>query len=115
VSRICIVNHIVSFRKSHDGLLGEAFKLGLDPYKGDLVVFIGRHKNAIKILFSDRSGIWVGYKKFHQGVVSREFKFLEDPSATMVSPSDVTKLIEGTRFETNLGITQHPSKLPIDL
>lgn len=98
VKRICLVHHKVSFQYQHEGLLGEAYRLNLDPYNGDLVVFIGRRKNAVKLLFSDPSGIWIGYKRFHRGVVSRDFKFLDDPSATVVNPSAVAQLIEGSQF-----------------
>jgi hypothetical protein len=101
VKRLCLVHHKVSFQNQHEGLLGEAYRLNLDPYDGDLVVFIGRRKNAVKLLFSDPSGIWVGYKRFHRGVVSRDFKFLDDPLATVVNPSAVAQLIEGSQFMTN--------------
>ena len=98
IRRLCLVHHSVSFRNQHEGLLGEAYRLNLNPYNGDLVVFVGRRKKAIKLLFSDLTGIWVGYKRFHEGVVSRDFQFLENPKATVVAPSSVTKLIEGSRF-----------------
>jgi len=98
IKRLCLVHHKVSFRNQHEGLLGEAYRLKLNPYDGDLVVFVGRGKKAIKLLFADQSGIWVGYKKFHEGVVSRDFKFLQDPTASVVAPSTVSKLIEGSKF-----------------
>ena len=98
VKRVCLIRHQVSFRMQHEGLLAVAYRLGLNPYEGDLVVFIGRRKNAIKLLFTDKNGIWVGYKKFHQGIVSRHFKFLEDETATIVAPSEISLLIEGSRF-----------------
>lgn len=98
IKRLCLVHHRVSFRNQHDGLLGEAYRLNLNPYNGDLVVFVGRHKKSIKVLFADLTGIWVGYKRFNEGVVSRDFQFLNNPAATVVAPSTVTKLIEGSKF-----------------
>ena len=98
VKRLCLIRHKVSFRLQHEGLLSVAYRLGLNPYEGDLVVFIGRRKNAIKLLFSDQNGIWIGYKKFHRGIVSRHFKFLVDETATIVAPSDISLLIEGSQF-----------------
>jgi len=98
IKRVCLVHHRVSFRNQHEGLLGEAYKLGLKPYDGDLVVFVGRRKSAVKLLFTDPTGIWVGYKRFHKGCVPREFKFLEDPTATVIAPSEVSRLIEGSQF-----------------
>ena len=104
ITRVCLVRHKVSFRMQHEGLLGEAYRIGLNPYKGDFVVFIGRHKKAIKLLFADQSGIWVGYKRFHQGHVPSEFKFLDDPGATIIAPSAVTRLIEGSSFTPATGL-----------
>ena len=42
VRRIFLAMYKVDMRKGHDGLLAEAFKMGLDPYMGDLVIFVGR-------------------------------------------------------------------------
>ena len=32
--RIFVANYVVDFRKNHDGLLAETFKLNLNPFKG---------------------------------------------------------------------------------
>ena len=40
VRRVFLAQHRVDFRKGADGLLGEAYRLGADPYSGDCVVFI---------------------------------------------------------------------------
>ena len=77
VSRILVAKHKVDFRKSFDGLLGEAYNMGLDPLAGDLVVFVGRCRNKIKLLFCDDDGIWVLSKRFHKGFGRRKFGFLE--------------------------------------
>jgi hypothetical protein len=100
VRRVCLVHEMVDFRCGHDGLLGAAYRLGLSPYDGDLVVFVGRRKDRIKLLAADPSGLWVAYKRLHSGTVSRDFKFLEDRSISTIPPSTVTKLLEGTKFET---------------
>jgi hypothetical protein len=95
VKRVCLLHVRVDFRKMHDGLLGEAYKLGVSPYDGDMVIFVGRRKDRIKILFSDNNGLWVLYKRFHNGSLSKKFKFLDDPSTTVISPSQVLNLLEG--------------------
>ena len=41
---IWLANHRVDFRKQHSGLLAEAYKMNLDPFLGDVVIFIGRSK-----------------------------------------------------------------------
>ena len=95
VTRVCLVNVKVDFRMMNDGLIGVAYKLGLEPYKGDMIVFIGRRKDRIKVLFSDQNGTWVWYKRFHKGTLKKKFRFLDDPSVTVIAPSQVLNLLEG--------------------
>ncbi len=33
--------------------------LGMDPYQGDIYLFLGRHRNRIKVLVWDHSGFWL--------------------------------------------------------
>jgi hypothetical protein len=42
IRRVILAHHRVDFRKGPDGLLGEAYLLGADPYSGDCVVFVKR-------------------------------------------------------------------------
>jgi len=44
VQRIFLSEHGVDFRRAHNGLLAEAYRLQLDPYQGDLLLFIGKKK-----------------------------------------------------------------------
>jgi hypothetical protein len=60
--RLCIVRKRVDFRKGHEGLLGEAFRLDLSPMNGDVIVFVGRRRDRVKILLADESGLWLQYK-----------------------------------------------------
>ena len=82
ITRILVAKHKVDFRKSFDGLLAEAYNMGLDPLAGDLVVFVGRCRNKIKVLFCDESGILVLNKRFHKGFGKRRFQFLESNLGT---------------------------------
>jgi hypothetical protein len=102
LSRVCLVHRCVDFRKGHEGLLAEAYKLGLSPYKGDLVVFVGRRKNRLKILAADTTGVWVLSKMFHNGIIPREFSFINDPEVSVIAPSAVQLLVEGTKFKALL-------------
>ncbi len=60
---IHLAMHRVDFRRSHDGLLAEAYKMGLDPFAGDVVLFIGRCRRRMKLLFADNTGLWVDAKR----------------------------------------------------
>ena len=108
--RVCLVASRVDFRKGHDGLLGEAYRLGLSPYHGDLVIFVGRRRDSLKLLAADSTGLWLWYKKFHEGTIAREFRFLTDPAVSFIAPSTVNRLLEGTKFQiaASPAPTSHP-------
>lgn len=99
IKRVCLVHKRVDFRKNHDGLLAESYRFGLHPYDGDMVIFVGRHRNCLKILFYDGSGLWVLYKKFKERSLRRQFKFLSESSVTTVLLSEVSLLLEGANYK----------------
>jgi len=98
IKRVALVHQKVDFRKGHDGLLGVSYQLGLKPYEGDLVIFVGRHRNSFKLLLSDGSGLWVLYKKFKSGSLRGQFRFMEDPAVSTISLGEVSLLIEGAKY-----------------
>lgn len=94
-----VVMHRVDFRKSFDGLLGECLQLGLDPIgKRDVLLFVGRQKNRMKLLFADETGIWVSSKRFHQGSIETSFRFLEDPAVKTISEAELSIFLEGSSY-----------------
>lgn len=55
-------------RKSIDGLSGEIQDyLGRDPVDGSLFIFINRRRDKLKMLWWDRDGFWVLYKRLEAG------------------------------------------------
>ena len=99
VKRVCLVHQRVDFRMGHDALLGESYRFGLRPYEGDLVIFVGRLRNSIKLLLFDGSGLWVLYKKFKHGSLRKQFRFMSEPLTSTVSLSEVSLLLEGARYQ----------------
>ena len=97
--RIFLVNYVVDFRRHHDGLLAEAFKLNLDPFKGDVLIFISRRRRRIKVLYSDETGLWLSAKKFTVESMKTRFKFLIDPAWTKISQGELAMLLEGTAYK----------------
>ena len=94
VKRVVICHMRVDFRKAHNGLMASAIIAGLDPNEGDLVVFVGRRCDRIKILFRDSNGCLMVYKLF-DSLHLRHFKFLNEPSSRVVTAGEVALLLEG--------------------
>ena len=67
-TKIYLATETVDLRRGHDGLSALVrSKLALDPYVGHLFVFVGRRGDRIKILFWDRGGFVVYYKRLARG------------------------------------------------
>jgi len=62
---IHLAMHRVDFRKAHDGLLAEAYHMGLDPFAGDVILFVGRCRRRMKLLFADDTGLWLAFEHDH--------------------------------------------------
>jgi hypothetical protein len=108
--RIFVANYAVDFRKNHDGLLAESFKLNLNPFKGDVVIFVGRRRTRIKVLYSDETGLWLSSKKFTVQSMKTRFKFLVDPSYTKISQGELAMLLEGSAYTVEKKLA--PYELP---
>lgn len=95
--RVWLAQYRVDFRKQYDGLLAEAFVLGLDPFRGDVVIFVNRNKWRIKVLYADETGLWVSGKRFCARMKS-VLRFLDDPSCTEISQAELMMLFEGSAY-----------------
>lgn len=95
---IHVAMHRVDFRKAHDGLLAECYKMGLDPFAGDVVLFVGRCRRRMKLLFADDSGLWLAFKRFNAESMKTKFRFLKDPEVTQISMGELQMFFEGTAY-----------------
>ena len=67
-TRIYLAVEPVDLRRGHDGLTALVrARFGLDPLDGHLFVFVGRRVDRVKILFWDRGGFVLYYKRLAQG------------------------------------------------
>lgn len=97
-ARIWLARHRVDFRQHHDGLLAEAYKINLDPFAGDVVIFIGRHRRRIKVLYADATGLWVSAKRFTIEAMKTKFEFLLEPFCDSITEAELAMLIEGSSY-----------------
>ena len=55
-------------RKSFDGLCGEVRRaVGREPTDGSVFVFVNRRRDRMKMLWWDRHGFWLLYKRLEAG------------------------------------------------
>jgi transposase len=67
-SKVYLAAEPVDLRRGHDGLmLLVRTRFGMDPLDGHLFVFVGRRVDRVKILFWDRGGFVVYYKRLARG------------------------------------------------
>lgn len=67
-SAIYLSTRPTDMRKSIDGLSGEVQDyLGRDPVEGSLFVFLNRRRDKIKMLWWERDGFWIFYKRLEAG------------------------------------------------
>lgn len=98
IRRVFIAEHRVDFRKHFDGLLGEAYRLGANPYEGDCVVFIRNDHTQVRAILGDRLGLFLMYRRFEGGRLKKTFSFVADPSCKSISLAELSLLLEGATF-----------------
>lgn len=83
----------VNLRLSFDGLAGLVRDhLGGEPLSGHLYVFRNRVGNRVKILYWDRSGMALWYKRLQRGT----FRFPDVTASTaQVSAAELMLILEG--------------------
>ena len=67
-AKVYLAAEPVDLRRGHDGLTALVrTQLRMDPLDGHLFVFIGRRGDRVKVLFWDRGGFVVYYKRLARG------------------------------------------------
>lgn len=67
-SKVFLAAQPVDLRRGHDGLAALVRSIfNLDPLDGHLFVFVGRRIDRVKVLFWDRGGFVLYYKRLARG------------------------------------------------
>lgn len=67
-AKVFLATEAVDLRRGHDGLCSLVKnKLALDPFVGHFFVFVGRRGDRVKVLFWDRGGFVLYYKRLARG------------------------------------------------
>lgn len=111
-SKIWLARHKIDFRKGHSGLLSEAYKMSLDPFNGDIVIFIGRNRRRMKVLYADATGLWISSKLFTLEAMKTKLAFLLEPSCSSITSAELALLMEGASYTIEKRVA-HYSK-PVD-
>jgi transposase len=96
--RVWVATRPVDMRKGFDGLaeVVRAF-LGHDPLSGNLFVFRNRSAQRVKVLWYDRDGMTIYYKRLDRG----SFRFPEgDEKATAIDSGQLLRLLSGMTVVT---------------
>jgi transposase len=93
--RIYLATGKVDLRRGHDGLgaiVRNQWKL--DVYGGHLFVFVGRRADRCKILFWDRGGFVLYYKRLERGRF-RVPSIAADASSVTIDATELAMLLDG--------------------
>jgi transposase len=96
-ARVFLAASPVDLRRGHDGLYALVRgALAMDPYAGDVFVFVGRRGDRVKILFWDRGGFVVYYKRLAKGRVSLP-RIAEGAAHVVMDGTELGMLLGGFR------------------
>jgi transposase len=92
--RIYVALDPVDMRKSHHGLAAIVRQLGLDPLSGHLVFFTNKRGNLAKIIFFDRTGLAILYKRLESGTFQLP-RVEEGQTRAGIDPGSLAMILEG--------------------
>ena len=68
VNQVYLATGVTDMRKSINGLsIMVSELLGHDPFNGSVFVFCNRHRDKLKILYWERNGFWLYYRRLDKG------------------------------------------------
>lgn len=97
--KVFVCREPMDMRLGIDGLAQRVVPLfAADPLSGNVFVFLGKRRNRIKLLYWDRNGFWLAYKRLERG------RF---PQAQTLAQRGLT-LLELRAYLEGIDLTQLP-------
>jgi len=86
-------------RKGFNGLFGLVQnEMELNPLSGYLFVFISKDRNKVKILFWDKDGLVLYYKRLEKGTFRRPTARVDVPNSELTQ-EEIYMILRGIDFE----------------
>jgi transposase len=103
-TQIWLYPNPIDFRKQIDGIVMLiADHLQLNPTLGQLFLFRNRHANKIKVLWWDRNGFWLCYKRLEKGRL--KFPAIRD-EAMELTRDQLSWLLSGLDFSKQTPLSE---------
>lgn len=98
--RLFVAMDRVDMRKGFDALAAIVqHQLGLDPLNGHIVLFVNKRGNLMKLLFFDRSGWAILYKRLERGTF--QLPSVESPVGRVeIDAGELAMILEGIDLRT---------------
>jgi len=97
-TRIFFAAGATDMRKGFDGLQGiVSGVLQQDPLSGHLFLFINRRRDKLKILYWDRDGLAIWYRRLEQGTFQVP-QVAEDKKSAEIRSEDLAMLLHGIDY-----------------
>ena len=94
--KIFVARQPTDMRKAFDGLSAMVTDvIRLDPLSGHLFVFINKRRNRMKVLWWDRGGYWLLYKRLEKGTFDVHAWDFASRESIEVRASDLMLLLDG--------------------
>lgn len=100
VDRVYLAKGSTDLRKSIDGLavlVQEGFNL--DPFSPNLFVFCNRGRDKLKILYWDRNGFWLYYRRLERGKFQWPYDDGQDTVPVRINRRQLNWLLDGLSLQ----------------
>jgi transposase len=102
VANLFLYGQPADLRRGFDGLAAIVQdSMGEDPLSGSLFIFLNRRCNRVKLLYWDRDGYAVWYKRLERGSFERPSPVDESDSACVeITASQLSLILEGIELRS---------------